>query len=112
MLQGALGFFEFHADTVQRSQKPSNVRFRPIADIRPPGHNLIFGSNKVRIMTSISGAVYDPPRQGLPILAVVFGADGDVLIARSMASRNEAETLLAQVQSKVQAQIDQAQGGE
>ena len=62
-------------------------------------------------MTSISGAIYDPPREGLPILAVVFGADGDVLIARCMESREEAETLLAQVQSKIQAQIDQAGGG-
>ena len=62
-------------------------------------------------MTSISAAVYDPPREGLPILAVVFGADGEVLIARRMDSRDEAETLLAQVQSKIQAQIDQAAGG-
>ena len=62
-------------------------------------------------MASISGAVYDPPRQGLPLLAVVFGADGDVLIARCMDSREEAETLLAQIQTKIQAQIDQAGGG-
>lgn len=62
-------------------------------------------------MTSISAAVYDPPREGLPILAVVFGADGEVLIARCMDSREEAETLLAQVQSKIQAQIDQAGDG-
>ena len=62
-------------------------------------------------MTSISGAVYDPPREGLPTLAVVFGADGDVLMARCMDSREEAETLLTQVQSKIQAQIDQAGGG-
>ena len=61
-------------------------------------------------MASISGAVYDPPREGLPILAVVFGADGEVLIARCMDSRAEAETLLAQVQSKIQAQIDQGGG--
>lgn len=61
-------------------------------------------------MASISGAVYDPPREGLPILAVVFGADGDVLIARCMDSREEAETLLAQVRSSIQAQIDQAGG--
>ena len=59
-------------------------------------------------MSSISGAVYDPPREGLPTLAVVFGADGDVLIARAMASRKEAEILLAQVHSKIQEQIDQA----
>ena len=62
-------------------------------------------------MASISGAVYDPPRQGLPLLAVVFGADGDVLIARRMDTREEAETLLAQIQTKIQAQIDQAGGG-
>ena len=62
-------------------------------------------------MTSIPGAVYDPPRNGLPVLAVVFGADGNVLIARGMDSREEAEALLAQVQSKIQAQIDQAGGG-
>ena len=63
-------------------------------------------------MASISGAVYDPPRQGLPILAVVFGADGDVLLARCMETRADAETLLAQVQSKIQEQIDQASGGD
>jgi hypothetical protein len=62
-------------------------------------------------MTRISAAVYDPPREGLPILAVVFGAEGAVLIARRMDSREEAETLLAQVQNKTQAQIDQAGGG-
>ena len=62
-------------------------------------------------MASISGAVYDPPRQGLPILAVVFGADGDVLIARCMDSREEAETLLAQIQTKIRAQIEEAGGG-
>ena len=63
-------------------------------------------------MASISGAVYDPPREGLPILAVVFGADGDVLIARCMDSREDAEMLLAQVQRKIQEQIDQAGGGD
>ena len=62
-------------------------------------------------MASFSGAVYDPPRQGLPLLTVVFGADGEVLLARRMESREEAETLLAQIQAKIQAQIDQAGEG-
>ena len=57
-------------------------------------------------MDSISGAVYDPPREGLPTLAVVFGADGNVLLARGMDSRAEAEALLAQIRNSIQSQVD------
>ena len=59
---------------------------------------------------SISGAVYDPPREGLPWLTIVFGADGDVILARPMDSRDEAEALLAQIHSKIQGAIDQETG--
>jgi hypothetical protein len=61
-------------------------------------------------MNAISGAVYDPPREGLPTLAVVFGADGDVLIARCLDSRSEAEALLAQIQKAIRERIDEEIG--
>lgn len=61
-------------------------------------------------MANISGAVYDPPREGLPTLTVVFGADGNVIIARPVASRHEAEALLAQIKRSIQATIDKELG--
>lgn len=64
-----------------------------------------------QVMAQISGAVYDPPRKGLPALTVVFGADGDVILARCLPTRLEAEALLAQIQESVQAKINQELGG-
>ena len=43
------------------------------------------------------GVVYDPPRAGLPYLAVVFGNDGEVVVARSVRSVADGESLIAQV---------------
>lgn len=62
-------------------------------------------------MTSFKGAVYDPPSDGFPTLAVAFGVDGNVLIARPMASRQEAEALLAQIRQSIQDAIDRETGG-
>ena len=61
-------------------------------------------------MAAISGAVYDPPREGLPTLAVVFGADGEVLIARALADRSEAEALLGEIQNAIQARLAEELG--
>jgi len=61
-------------------------------------------------MARISGAVYDPPREGLPTLAVVFGVDGHVLVARCTDSRQEAEAILAQIQKTIQDTIDKEAG--
>ena len=58
-------------------------------------------------MTTFSGAVYDPPSEGMPTLTVVFGADGNVLIARRMENRQQAEALLAQIRNRMQEVIDQ-----
>jgi len=62
-------------------------------------------------MAAFRGAVYDPPSEGFPALAVAFGADGNVLIARPMQSRQEAEALLAQIRDKIQGAIDRETGG-
>lgn len=62
-------------------------------------------------MASISGAVYDPPREGLPTLTVVFGADGNVIVARCMPNRQAAEALLGQIQATIQETIDKETGG-
>jgi len=62
-------------------------------------------------MAAFRGAVYDPPSEGFPALAVAFGADGNVLIARPMQTRAEAEALLAQIRDKIQATIDRETGG-
>ena len=62
-------------------------------------------------MAAVSGAVYDPPREGLPSLAVVFGADGEVILARAMDSRAEAEALLAQIRDTIEAKLSEELGG-
>jgi len=62
-------------------------------------------------MATISGAVYDPPSEGMPTLTVVFGADGNVIIARPMPGRQEAEALLAQIRQSIQNTIDEQTGG-
>lgn len=48
-------------------------------------------------MTGIRGAVYDPPRAGLPFVAVVFRPDGEVLVARAVPSAEAGESLIAHV---------------
>ena len=63
-------------------------------------------------MDKMSGIVYDPPRAGWPTLAVVFGFDGDVLIARAVNDRAEGEALLANVMQAVQARVDAEFGEE
>ncbi len=48
-------------------------------------------------MAYIRGAVYEPPVSGagLPLVAVVFGPDGEVLTARAVPSVQVGEALIA-----------------
>ena len=62
-------------------------------------------------MAAFRGAVYDPPSEGFPTLTVVFGADGNVMLARCMPNRQEAEALLAQIRNRIQETIDKETGG-
>jgi len=48
-------------------------------------------------MSGITGAVYDPPRAGLPIVAIVFKPDGEVLIARTVPSVAAGDALIRSV---------------
>lgn len=48
-------------------------------------------------MSGITGAVYDPPRDGLPHIAVVIKPDGEVLVARAVPSVEVGEALIAKV---------------
>ena len=57
-------------------------------------------------MPFVKGAVYDPPRDDLPTVAVVFDPDGEVLVARVVPDVATGEVMLQSVMSKVQAQID------
>jgi hypothetical protein len=57
-------------------------------------------------MSHLRGVVYDAPTGDYPTLAVVLRPDGDVLVARPVASRAEGEAMLAGVMAKVQAQVD------
>ena len=61
-------------------------------------------------MPEISSAVYDPPREGLPTLTVVLGADGNVRLARCATSRQEAQMLLGEIQKSVHATISKELG--
>ena len=63
-------------------------------------------------MDKMTGIVYDAPREGLPPLAVVFGFDGEVLIAHAVSDRAEGEALLANIMDRVQARVDAEFGGE
>jgi hypothetical protein len=62
-------------------------------------------------MAAFRGAVYDPPSEGFPTLTVVFAADGNVLLARCMENRQQAETLLAEIRNRMQEMIDKEKGG-
>jgi hypothetical protein len=62
-------------------------------------------------MASFRGAVYDPPSAGFPTLTVVFAANGDVLLARCMENRPQAEALLAQIRNRMEAMIEQETAG-
>jgi hypothetical protein len=51
-------------------------------------------------MAGIIGAVYDPPRSGLPYLAVALAPDGEVLAARAAPSGEAAEAFLETIFSE------------
>jgi hypothetical protein len=61
-------------------------------------------------MASFRGTVYDPPSDSFPTLAVVFAANGDVLLARCMDERQQAESFLAQVAAKMRSTIEELTG--
>ncbi len=61
-------------------------------------------------MPHVKGAVYDPPRDNLPTIAVVFGVDGEVLIARAVPDVATGEALLQSVMAKIQERIDEELG--
>ncbi|BEP93273.1 hypothetical protein GmRootA79_16570 [Acidovorax sp. A79] len=44
----------------------------------------------------MNGVVYDPPRAGLPYLAVVLDNNGEVVVARSVPSVAAGEALIQQ----------------
>lgn len=50
-------------------------------------------------MAYIHGAVYCPPGAGLPLVAIVFGPDGEVLAARVTPTVQQGEQLIAEVLS-------------
>lgn len=43
----------------------------------------------------MNGVVYDPPKAGLPYLAVVLDNSGEVIVAKSVRSASEGEALIA-----------------
>lgn len=43
---------------------------------------------------NVYGAVYDPPAPGLPLVLVIFDAEGSVMAAKSVDSREIGERLL------------------
>jgi hypothetical protein len=51
----------------------------------------------------MKAVVYDPPGPGFPYLAVIFRADGEVLIARSVQSHAQGESLIAKVVAEFEA---------
>lgn len=48
-------------------------------------------------MKGVVGAVYDPPREELPHVAVIFKPDGEVLVARTVPSAAAGEALIGKV---------------
>ncbi len=45
----------------------------------------------------VASAVYNPPVEGYPYLAVVFGPDGEVLAARAWPTKGEAEEFVVEM---------------
>lgn len=56
-------------------------------------------AEKDKNMAYIHGAVYSPPGPGLPLVAIVFGPDGEVLVARVTPTVEQGERLIAEVMS-------------
>ena len=51
----------------------------------------------------LAAAVYDPPASGLPHIAVLFDAEGDVIAVRTAASIDEGEAALANLIADISA---------
>lgn len=58
-------------------------------------------------MSFVKAAVYDPPRSGLPHVAVVFDPKGEVLVARTVPSVAAGEAFLKQIFAEMQKKIDE-----
>ena len=58
-------------------------------------------------MAYLHGAVYSPPGPSLPLVAIVFGPDGEVLTARVVPSVEQGERLITETlaQSSFQRQV-------
>jgi hypothetical protein len=52
-------------------------------------------------MAQISGVVYTPPGPQFPLIAVLFGPDGEVLTARAVPTVAAGEKLIYEVLSSV-----------
>ena len=52
----------------------------------------------------LTAVVYDPPAPGLPHVAVLFDADGDVIAMRTAASIDEGEAALANLIADIAAE--------
>jgi hypothetical protein len=51
----------------------------------------------------LTAVVYDPPASGLPHIAVLFDAEGDVIAVRTAASIDEGEAALANLIADISA---------
>jgi hypothetical protein len=56
-------------------------------------------------MDAFTTAVYDPPAEGLPTLAVVFLPEQDSILCRPTKDRSEAHTLLARLVDELTADL-------
>lgn len=56
-------------------------------------------------MDAFTTAVYDPPAEGLPTLAVVFLPEVDSILCRPTRDRNEARALLARLVEELTADL-------
>jgi hypothetical protein len=52
-------------------------------------------------MENMHGAVYPPPRSGLPYLAVIFHSDGSVAMTRPFVSPEEAHSYVMDIASSL-----------
>lgn len=55
-------------------------------------------------MAKMSSVVYDPPGPGFPFIAVLFDPKGEVVVARTVPSREAGEALIIQVLNEAAAE--------
>jgi hypothetical protein len=72
---------------------PMSARYRTIADRCLPHAVIRLAGNRGSVeMRKITFAVYNPPKEGLPYLAVIIAPNGDVAAAAAYKTAAEAET--------------------